>query len=121
MMPYERLKAWEHAHELVLAVYRETRCWPADERFGLVAQVRRAAVSVPANLAEGSARFGSRELRRFADIALGSLAELACLLRLARDLGYSSAESATLLDALRNQTGKLVMGLAQAAKRASAT
>ena len=119
MMPYERLKAWEHSHALVLAVYRETKGWPAEERFGLVIQVRRAAVSVPANLAEGSARFGSKELRRFADIALGSLAELACLLHLARDLGYTSEESAGRLLALRNQAGKLVMGLAQAARLSS--
>ena len=76
MMPYERLKAWETAHQLVLAVYRETRGWPSEERFGLTAQARRAAVSVTSNLAEGSARLGGRELRRFADIGLGSLAEL---------------------------------------------
>jgi four helix bundle protein len=54
MMPYERWKAWEKSHELVLAIYMETRTWPSEERYGLVAQARRAAVSVPANLAEGS-------------------------------------------------------------------
>src|ERR1043166_7925675 len=92
MMPYERLKAWETAHQLVLAVYRETRGWPSEERFGLTAQARRAAVSVTSNLAEGSARLGGRELRRFADIGVGSLAELSNLLRIARDLRYISEE-----------------------------
>src|ERR1043166_4529426 len=114
MMPYERLKAWETAHQLVLAVYRETRGWPSEERFGLTAQARRAAVSVTSNLAEGSARLGGRELRRFADIALGSLAELASLLWTARDLGYLPKERWAALNALRDSAGKLVYGLARA-------
>jgi four helix bundle protein len=114
MMPYERWKAWEKSHELVLAIYQETKPWPSDERFGLIAQARRAAVSVTANLAEGSSRLGQRELRRFADISLGSVAELSCLLRIARDLGYLSASDWARLDELRNQAGKLVFGLARA-------
>jgi four helix bundle protein len=114
MMPYEKWKAWEKSHDLVLAIYMETRHWPAEERYGLVAQARRAAVSVPANLAEGSARLGGRELRRFADIGLGSLAELSCLLRIARDLGYLSPDEWARLDALRDSAGKLLFGLARA-------
>jgi four helix bundle protein len=114
MMPYERLKAWETAHRLVLAVYAETRAWPPEEKFGLVVQARRAAVSVTANLAEGSARLGGRELRRYADIGLGSLSELSCLLRVARDLGYLSHERWDALDAMRDAAGKLVYGLARA-------
>jgi four helix bundle protein len=111
MMPYERWKAWERSHDLVLAIYQETRHWPSDERFGLIVQARRAAVSVTANLAEGSARLGEREFRRFGDIALGSLSELSSLLRIARDLGYLSPEEWVRLDELRNHAGRLVFGL----------
>jgi four helix bundle protein len=114
MMPFERLIAWQRSHDLVLAIYQSTRVWPVEERYGLTIQARRAAVSVTANLAEGSARLGGRELRRFADIGLGSLSELACLLRIARDLEYISAEEFVRLDGIRNSTGKILLGLARA-------
>jgi len=114
MMPYEKWKAWQRSHELVLAIYTETSHWPPEERYGLIAQARRAAVSVPTNLAEGSARLGGRELRRFADIGLGSLSELSYLLRLARDLGYVSPESWSQLDLKRDAAGKLLFGLIRA-------
>jgi len=114
MMPYEKWKAWQRSHELALAIYTETEHWPSHERFGLITQARRAAASAPTNLAEGSARLGGRELRRFADIGLGSLSELSYLLRLARDLGYLSSEDWSRLDRLRDTAGKLVFGLARA-------
>ena len=117
MMPYERLKAWHASHALVLAIYKETRSWPEDERYGLISQARRAAVSVTGNLAEGSARYGGRELRRFADIALGSLSELSNHTRIARDLEYCTREDWARLDDVRNQAGKLVYGLARAVGR----
>jgi four helix bundle protein len=117
MMPYERLKAWEVSHQLVLAVYLETRRWPDEERYGLVSQARRAAVSVVANLAEGSARRGGRELKRFLDISLGSLAEVSCLLRIAKDLGYLPGERWKPLNDLRDRAGKLIYGLARAVAR----
>lgn len=119
MMPFERLVAWQRAHDLVLAVYASTRQWPVEERYGLTVQSRRAAVSVTANLAEGSARLGGRELRRFADIALGSLSELSCLLRIARDLEYISAEEFVSLDGMRNSAGKVLLGLARAVGRST--
>jgi four helix bundle protein len=77
MMPYERLAAWQKSHRLVLLVYRATSKWPKTELYGLVSQARRAAFSIPLNIAEGSAKRGSREFRRFLDIALGSFSELA--------------------------------------------
>jgi four helix bundle protein len=119
MIPFRRLKAWEASHHLVLAIYQESRRWPSDERFGLIAQARRAAVSVTLNLAEGSARLGGRELRRFADIGLGSLAEVSALLQIALDLGYLSTEDWQRLDDLRNFAGKLVYGLARSVARSS--
>jgi four helix bundle protein len=119
MIPFRRLRAGEHSRRLVLAIYTETRRWPGDERYGLVAQARRAAVSVVCNLAEGSSRLGGRELRRFADISLGSLAELSCLLQIALDLGYVTPDEWQRLEDLRNTAGKLIYGLARAVARST--
>jgi four helix bundle protein len=79
MAPYERLDAWRMAHRLALLVYKVTDDWPTEERFGLTIQVRRAALSIPENIAEGAAKRGHREFRRFLDISLGSLSELTYL------------------------------------------
>ena len=76
MAPYERLKAWQECHKLVLETYRATRSFPREELYGLTSQTRRAAFSAAANIVEGSAKHGAREYRRFLDIAIGSLAEL---------------------------------------------
>ena len=84
-MPYERFDAWKLTHALALAVYAATREWPRAEQYGLTAQVRRAALSAPTNIAEGSAKRGKAEFRRFLDISLGSLSEVGYLLRFARD------------------------------------
>jgi four helix bundle protein len=111
--PYENLKSWQKSHELVLAIYTETTRWPTDEKYGLISQIRRAAVSVGTNLAEGSARLGGRELRRFADIGLGSLAEVSYLLRTARDLGYMDPADWARLNELRDVAARLVYGLAR--------
>ena len=82
MLAYERLRAWSLGHELTLAIYRATEGWPPQERYGLTSQLRRAAASVPTTLAEGSAKRGTSEYRRFVDIALGAISEVAYLLRL---------------------------------------
>ena len=82
MPPYERLLAWQKAHALALRVYSLSAMWPPDERFGLTSQIRRAAVSVPTNIAEGVIKRGPKEFRRFLDIALGSQTEVRYLLRL---------------------------------------
>jgi four helix bundle protein len=86
MLAHERLLAWREAHQLALRVYRTTTDFPRSEQYGLTSQVRRAAVSVAANIAEGAAKRGAREFRRYLDIALGSMAEVTYLLRLAHDL-----------------------------------
>jgi four helix bundle protein len=83
MMPYERFEAWKVTHELALEVYRVTETWPKSERYELTSQTRRAALSAPTNIAEGAAKHGSREFRRYLDIAKGSLSELCYLLALA--------------------------------------
>ena len=76
MAPYERLHAWRECHALALAVYRATKGFPAEERYGLTSQMRRAGFSAAVNIVEGSARRGPREFRRFLDIALSSLTEV---------------------------------------------
>jgi four helix bundle protein len=107
MLPYERFDAWKMAHRLALRVYEVTDHWPINERYGLTAQIRRAALSAPTNIAEGTAKRGSRELRRYLDIALGSLSEVSYLLRFSRDRGILAGADFDDLDDLRNQTGKL--------------
>jgi four helix bundle protein len=88
MGDYRNLKVWERSHRLTLEVYETTRTFPKDERFRLTNQLRRAAASVPANIAEGCGRNGDAELARFLTIARGSASELDYLLLLAHDLGY---------------------------------
>jgi four helix bundle protein len=107
MAPYERLHSWKVAHQLALEVYAATEHWPPNEKFGLIAQIRRAALSVPTNIAEGSAKRGPRELRRYLDIALGSLSEVSYLLRFSRDRGILETQTFVELDRLRNRTGQL--------------
>jgi four helix bundle protein len=110
-LPYERFAAWRHAHQLVLATYQLTLGFPVDERFGLVSQGRRAAFSVAANIAEGSAKKGTGEFRRFVDISLGSLSELAYIFRLAHELGYISLKQWEATEDLRAETGRTTWGL----------
>jgi four helix bundle protein len=113
MLSHERFEAWRLCHELVLAVYRTTASWPTHERYGLTSQIRRAAVSAAANIAEGAAKRGSREFRRYLDIALGSLAETSYLLMLAKDLTLISPEDWATLDGLRKRAGGLTWRLAR--------
>jgi four helix bundle protein len=87
-MTIEELDVFKLAHELTIAIYRISKRFPADERFGLVSQMRRAASSVPSNLMEGSHRVGSKELKHFVSIARGSCGELKYQIVLSRDLGY---------------------------------
>jgi len=87
MRNYKDLQVWDKSHKLTLALYRATRTFPADERFGLTSQLRRSASSIPANLAEGCGRRSDGEMARFIQIAMGSGAELSYHLMLSRDLG----------------------------------
>jgi four helix bundle protein len=90
MKDFRQLEVWRLAQELALAVYRQTAHFPKEERYGLTDQMRRAAVSVPTNLAEGCGRSGDAEFARFVQIAFGSACELESLLLLCRDLGLLS-------------------------------
>jgi len=85
---FRELVAWKDAKALAVAVYAVSRRLPADERYGLTSQLRRAAVSVSTNIAEGTGRGGDKELIRFLQIARGSSREVESLLEVARELGY---------------------------------
>jgi four helix bundle protein len=111
MLPYEKFEAWKVAHDLALEVYRISDQWPPCERYQLTSQVRRAALSVPTNIAEGAAKRGPREFRRYLDIARGSLSELSYLLRFSKDRGLLDVETFEALDELRNRAGKVGWGL----------
>jgi four helix bundle protein len=108
MATYERFKAWQASHQLAIEVYRASDRWPRHELFGLTAQARRAAHSIAANIAEGSAKRGSREFQRYLNISLGSLSELSYTLRLARDVGILPSDEWTTLDHQLEQAGGLV-------------
>jgi four helix bundle protein len=92
MKDFRQLAIWQRSHQLTLAIYKLTRTFPSDERYGLTAQLRRAMASVPANIAEGCGRDSDPELKRFLDIAHGSASEADYHLFLATDLGYLTGE-----------------------------
>jgi four helix bundle protein len=105
MAIYQRIKAWERCHELCLGVFRSTQKWPSEERFGLSSQARRAAHSAAANIAEGCAKKGTAEFRRYLNVSLGSLSELSYTLLLAKDLGILSEMEWVELDQLHQRAG----------------
>lgn len=86
---YGDLIVWQKAHNLVLDIYRMTKRFPKEEMYGLTAQLRRAAISIPANIAEGFARKGTKDKLRFYNIAAGSLNEISYYILLAKDLNYA--------------------------------
>ena len=117
MPPYERFRVWQESHQLVVSIYRTTESWPSRELYGLTSQARRAAFSIAANIAEGSAKKGAREFRRFLDTALGSTAELCYVLLLARDLGFISESVWQTLETQRDHAGKQLWGLYDSVRR----
>jgi four helix bundle protein len=96
---FRDLEVWQKAHQLVLTVYRITKDFPGDERFGLVSQMRRAAVSVPANIAEGFKRLGKTEKVRFYNISEASMEELKYFFFLSKDLAYIDDNSQEMAEA----------------------
>lgn len=108
---YKELKVWQKSFELCKHLYDLSRIFPPDERFGLVAQVRRAAVSIPSNIAEGYSRDTTRDYLRFLWMARGSLAEIETQLMLARDLGFAEREQSERAIAELNEVGRMLRGL----------
>ena len=108
---YRDLLVWQKAVDWVETVYAATRAWPQDERFGLTSQIRRAAVSVPSNVAEGCARRSTAEFIRFLSIGRGSLAEVETQIIIATRLGYlDQALQSSLLEAA-DEISRMLAGL----------
>lgn len=119
MFPFEKLEVWQKAIEFADSVYRITRPFPDDERFGLTSQMRRAAVSVSSNIAEGSSRFSHDDFARFVEIASGSLFEVVNHSIIAQRQGFlSEAERAQLYSAAAEQ-GRMLNGLRRSLQRQS--
>lgn len=116
MKPYERLLAWQLCHELALTIYKVTLRWPDRERYGMISQIRRAAVSAPNNIAEGYAKRGPGELRKYLDTSLGSLSEIGYLLRLARDLGIMGSDEWRVVERRRDAAARMTWKLYKALK-----
>jgi four helix bundle protein len=116
---YRDLIAWQKARELVRDIYAITQTFPREELYGLTSQLRRAAVSVPSNIAEGQARYSCREFHHFLSHARGSLVEIETQLFIAEDLGYiSRAHSQRLLDSTA-ELGRILNRLAASIKSAA--
>lgn len=107
-MTFKDLKVWQKADELAFEIYRLTKIFPKDEIFGLTSQLRRAALSVPTNIVEGYTRKGDKELTRFINISIGSLAEVEYLLFFAKRVGYFSDNDYMKIEMLRNNVGSLL-------------
>src|SRR5437667_9957142 len=110
-MPYEKFLAWQHCHRLALLTYRLTQGFPKTELYGITSQMRRAAASAAATIAEGASKRGQPEFRRFLDMALGSLSKLPYFGRLARDLELLSEGGRSKVARLSDEAGRTNMGL----------
>jgi four helix bundle protein len=115
--PHKKLDVWKLSMELSRVIYRITVGYPSEERFGLVSQMRRAAVSVPSNIAEGAARDSNNEFRNFLSIARSSLSELDTQLDLSQDLGFVTETSRSEIDRLLTRIDKMLYALHQLKKR----
>ena len=111
MQRFQDLKVWQRSHQLTLDVYRLSRGFPREERYGLTSQIRRAAVSVPCNIAEGSKRARPTDYGRFINMSESSLAETEYLLRLSRDLGYATPDQVRPLVSEATQISRMLCSL----------
>lgn len=108
---YRELKVWQRAMEMALATYRTTASFPKDELFGLTSQIRRAAVAIASNIAEGYGRSSKGEYKQFLGIARGSNLELQTQLLIAKELGYGKTEQILHAENLSNEIAKMLNSL----------
>jgi four helix bundle protein len=118
---FRTLMAWKKAYELTIEVYRLSKKFPKEEIYGLTSQLQRAAVSVPANVAEGYERNHRKEYLQFLFIAKGSLGEIETYLLLAKDLGYLSENEYTSASQIREETSRIIKGLIRALEKQTRT
>ncbi len=116
---YQDLIAWQKAMEFVMDIYRNTKSFPKDEVYGLAVQLRRASVSIPANIAEGQARYSAAEFHNYLGRARGALVEVETELILAKNLEYLNPDQAGTLLAKASELGKILNGLASAIRPAA--
>ncbi len=112
---FEDLEVWRKAHQLVLSIYKVTNDFPTEERYGLVSQMRRSAVSIPANISEGYKKRSLKDKANFYNIAQGSLEELRYYLILAKDLGYLKNTNGLLISI--DEVGRMLYGLVVSVSR----
>ncbi|MCD8044378.1 MAG: four helix bundle protein [Tannerellaceae bacterium] len=105
---FEQLVVWQKAHQLVLSIYKITKNYPKDEIFGLVNQMRRAAISITANIAEGYSRIGSKDKLRFYNISQGSLEEIRNFIILSKDLEYITQDDKLALNDMTMEVSRLL-------------
>jgi four helix bundle protein len=117
---YKDLEAWQRAMRLVLEVYRSTAGFPKDEMFGLTSQLRRAAISVASNIAEGKGRFSDRELSQFLAVSRGSVFEIETQVVIALELGFLSKPQGEDLLNRCAEVGRLLNGLIKAVRKPAA-
>lgn len=106
MQDYKKLIVWQKSHDLALRIYKLTAAFPKHELYGITSQIRRAAVSVPTNIAEGSSRISAGDFRRFVHFSMGSAAETEYLLQLSIELGYCTGPETAALVKLVDQVRK---------------
>ena len=111
---HKRLNVWQKSMQLVFGIYKVTRNFPKHEQFGLTSQIRRSAVSIPSNIAEGHGRKSDKELVRFLNIARGSVYELDTQLNIAKQLNYLSQYEFNFIANLLDETSRLLSGLDRA-------
>ena len=117
---YYDLVAWQKAMDLVEQIYKVTKSFPKEEVYGLSSQIRRAAISVPSNIAEGHCRNGRREFVHHLSIALGSLGEVETQVIIAKRLAYLDTVPSTELLAMAEETGRIIVGLMHSLERHAA-
>ena len=117
MRDYRNIKAHQLADRLVVEVYKVSREFPKDEMYGLTSQLRRAAVSVPANIAEGASRQHKKDCLQFLYISRGSLAEVGYLLELANKINYFNNQQFVIIDDLQKETARTLFGLIQSVEK----
>ena len=117
MRSHEKLDVWKRSIDLVVSVYRLTENFPSEEKFGLTSQIRRASVSIPANIAEGAARESDKEFVRFLSIAQGSTSEVETELLIANRLGYLTAPQYDQIRSSLDDIGRMITGLSKHLKR----
>jgi four helix bundle protein len=119
MRDYRKIEAWKLADDLTVAVYEATKSFPREEMYGITSQLRRAACTVPANIAEGSSRESQKDYLHFLYISRGSLSETQYFIHLAQRLGYVSTEKSERLLAQTSQTFACLHGLIKAVEKES--